>query len=180
MIESTKTFSGIESARLRLRELSLDDLEFIAETLTHPEVMRYWPRTYSRNEAIEWIEKQQRRYREDGFGYWLAIEKQSNRPVGQAGLIRIDLDGEPAVGLGYILHRPFWNMGYATEAATACLLHAFSTLRLREVAILVRPENEPSVRVAKRLGAAERGRTKVAGFQHAVFVVGSALNDAAC
>jgi RimJ/RimL family protein N-acetyltransferase len=39
---------GIETERLVLREMSLDDLDFVAAMLAPPEVMRFWPQVYSR------------------------------------------------------------------------------------------------------------------------------------
>ena len=44
---------GLETPRLALREMSLDDLDFVAAMLGHPEVMRFYPKVYSRDEARE-------------------------------------------------------------------------------------------------------------------------------
>jgi RimJ/RimL family protein N-acetyltransferase len=52
----------LETDRLMLRELTLDDLDFVAEMVAHPEVMHFWPKTYNRNEAEVWIRRQQERY----------------------------------------------------------------------------------------------------------------------
>ena len=70
----------LETERLRLREMTLDDLDFLAELVAHPEVMKYWPKCYSRDEAANWIQRQLTRYAKDGAGYWLALEKASGRP----------------------------------------------------------------------------------------------------
>src|SRR5207245_354914 len=77
----------LETGRLFLREISLDDFDFVTETLANPHVMRYWPKCYTRQEAADWIERQQARYAKDGVGYWLAINKESCQRVGQAGLL---------------------------------------------------------------------------------------------
>jgi RimJ/RimL family protein N-acetyltransferase len=111
----------LETPRLILRELMLDDLDFVAEMLAHPEVMAFWPRPYTRDEAEAWIRRQQGRYTRDGYGYWLALDRTSGRPIGQAGLLALSVDSVAETGIGYIIHRPFWRQGYATEAARACL-----------------------------------------------------------
>jgi len=67
--------------------MSSGDLDFVAAMLSHPEVMRYWPKCYNRDEAADWIRRQQERYARHGVGYWVAIEKATNQPVGQAGLL---------------------------------------------------------------------------------------------
>ena len=156
--------------RLVLRELACDDLDFVSEMLAHPEVMYFWPRTYHRKEAEAWIHRQHERYAQDGYGYWLAVEKVSGKPIGQAGLLRQEVDGAPETGIGYIIHRPFWRQGYATEAARACRDHAFATLGKERLVVLVRPENLISLAVARKLGVRLERETIFAGFVHSVLV----------
>ena len=83
----------LETNRLKLREMDLTDLDFVAEMLGNSEVMRYWPNCFSREEAQEWISRQQERYRKDGFGYWLLVEKRTETPVGQAGIMKFEIEG---------------------------------------------------------------------------------------
>jgi RimJ/RimL family protein N-acetyltransferase len=159
----------LETPRLVLRELSLGDLDFIAELLAHPEVMHFWPRPYTRDGAEAWIRKSQERYAADGYAYWLALEKTSGQPIGQAGLLRQDLDGVIEAGIGYIIHRPFWRQGYATEAAARCRDYAFETLGKHRIVVLVRPENVVSQSVARRIGGKREREINFAGFVHTVF-----------
>jgi ribosomal-protein-alanine N-acetyltransferase len=160
----------LETHRLILREMSLDDLDFIAEVMGHREVMRYWPRCHSREEAADWIKRQHERYERDGVGYWLAVDKASKQPVGQAGLLVLEVDGKREMALGYIVHRPFWRMGYGTEAAAASRDYGLATLGERRIIALVRPENLPSQGLARKLGMTVEKRTRHADFDHLVFV----------
>jgi RimJ/RimL family protein N-acetyltransferase len=91
----------LETPQLILREMSVADLDFIAELLAHPEVMRFWPKCYDREETANWVKRQQARYAKDGIGYWLVLEKASGRPVGQVGLLVLTVDDREEVGLGY-------------------------------------------------------------------------------
>lgn len=159
----------LESSRLALRELTADDLNFVAEMLAHPEVMRFWPRPLTRAEAADWIRRQQERYTRDGFGYWLAHDKATGQPIGQAGLLRQDLDGAVETGIGYILHRPFWGNGYATEAAAECRDYAFKALGKVRVTATVRPENQPSRRVLERVGLRFERMTTWMGLTHMLY-----------
>src|SRR5262245_55994518 len=131
----------LETSRLVLRELAPEDIDFVAEMLGHPEVMRFWPRPYSRAEAADWIRRHQERYASHGYGYWLAIDKQSGLRVGQAGVLVQQVEGVAETGLGYIIHQPFWRQGLATEAAVACRQYAFERLDKERVIALIRPEN---------------------------------------
>ena len=138
----------LRTARLTLREMDAGDLDVIAAQLAHPEVMRYFPRCYSRDEAEEWVQRQCDRYQRHGCGYWLALERESGVPAGQAGVLMLEIDGVEQPVLGYILDRPFWGRGLATEAAAACRDWAFTELGASRVVTLIRPENEPSLAVA--------------------------------
>jgi RimJ/RimL family protein N-acetyltransferase len=160
----------LETPRLILRELERDDLDPVAEMLAHPEVMRYWPRPCSREEAREWILRQQERYQRDGYGYWLAILRESGLPVGQIGVLRQEFAETVEVGLGYILHRPFWGFGYAFEGAAACRDYVFETLGMPRAIALIRPENLRSQAVARRLGMTAERMVRYYGFDHLVFV----------
>lgn len=60
--------------------------------------------------------------------------------------------------IGWHLHPSNWGHGYASEAARAVLSRAFSA-GVEEVFAVVRPGNEPSMDVARRLGMEHLGRT---------------------
>ena len=160
---------ALETSRLVLHEMSMADLDFVAAMLAHPEVMRYFPRCYTRDEAADWIHRQEARYARHGHGYWLALDKATGQPVGQAGLLLQEVDGIEEPGLGYIIDRPFWRRRFATEAATAIPDYAFDTLGKPRLITLIRPENEPSQRVALEIGMKLEKRTMFAGFEHLLF-----------
>lgn len=160
-----------ETERLRAREMTLDDLDFVAAMLAHPEVMRFYPRRYSREEARGWVERQMGRYREHGHGLWLIEERAGGEPVGQAGLLVQRVNGALQPEVGYLVHRPFWRRGYATEAALATRDHAFQVLGMPRVISLIRPENLPSQGVAGKLGMRPEGTAFHAGSEHLVFAV---------
>ena len=169
----------LETQRLVLREMSLGDLDFIAAMLVHPEVMRYWPKCYDRQEAADWVKRQQQRYASHGVGYWLALDKASGKPIGQAGLLVQQLDGVEEIGLGYIIHRQFWRMGFASEAAAASRDYAFSKLGRNRVIALVRPENVPSQGVALKIRMKVEKRATYASYEHLVFVTAGGI-EAGC
>jgi RimJ/RimL family protein N-acetyltransferase len=159
----------LETPRLRLREMTIEDLDFVASMLADSDVMRYYPRCCTREESAAWIQRQRARYARDGFGFWLAVASATGEPVGQAGLLMQDLDGVMKVGLGYLMHRPFWRRGFAYEACTGILEHAFGTLGLARVVCPIRPENAPSRRLAEKLGMVPGMQIEYAGYQHIIY-----------
>jgi RimJ/RimL family protein N-acetyltransferase len=159
----------LKTSRLTLRETVGEDLEFVAEMLGHTEVMRFWPKIFNPQEARQWIQIQQWRYGDAGYGFWQVMLKDENTPVGQVGLLNQDVEGENEVGLGYIIHKPFWRQGYAYEASFGCLGYAFNHLQVNRVIALIRPENTPSRNLADKLGMSDENTVYYKGFDHTVY-----------
>ena len=161
----------LETARLTLREMTIDDLDFISSMLAHPEVMRYYPKCYSREEAEAWVERQIGRYASHGHGLWLVSDKETMTPVGQVGLAPHIVDGVEEAEVGYLIHRPFWRRGLASEAAAGVRDYAFGVLAKPRVISLIRPENTPSQAIARRIGMSPEKRTIFADLEHIVFAL---------
>jgi RimJ/RimL family protein N-acetyltransferase len=152
--------------------MSLVDLDFVADMLADPEVMRFYPKCYSREEAEIWIQRQIKRYARHGHGLWLVADRTSGQPLGQVGLLIQQLRGVDEKEVAYLIHRPFWRHGFATEAALACRDYAFDVLGRQRVIAVIRPENMPSQVVARKLGMRpESDRILHSGFEHIVFSI---------
>jgi RimJ/RimL family protein N-acetyltransferase len=159
----------LETERLRLREMEPGDLDFVAAMLADKEVMRYYERTFSRADAQAWLDRQRRRYADDGHGLWLVLDRISGAPIGQVGLAIQEVAGERHPEIGWLLHRPVWGKGYATEAAIAVRDAAFQRWRYPAIISLIRPVNEPSRRVAERVGLAPGSLVPFHGFEHVMY-----------
>jgi RimJ/RimL family protein N-acetyltransferase len=73
------------SPRLAFREMADADLDDMAALVADEDVMRFYPRPLTRSEALGWITRNQRRYRDHGFG--LHLEKHSTAPNGTEAAI---------------------------------------------------------------------------------------------
>lgn len=161
----------LETPRLRLREVSREDLDFVAAMRSHPKVMGFYPKLYSREESAEWIERQLDRYARHGHGLWLVEDRLTGEPRGAVGLVIQEIDGAEEPEIGYMIHHPYWRLGLASEAALATRDWAFGTRGLSRVISLIRPENLPSQGVARKLGMTPGRRVLFYGFEHIVFEV---------
>src|SRR6516165_65936 len=161
----------LDTARLRLREMTIDDLDFMSMLLGDAAVMRYYPKPLSRDEAREWIERQLGRYAEFGHGHWLAELRDTREPVGQVGLVAQEIDGRIEREIGYMIHHQFWRRGLATEGALGVRRDAFAERGFDHVISLVRPENIPSQGVARKLGMRIDRDVEWRGYRHHVFQV---------
>ncbi|WP_285706046.1 GNAT family N-acetyltransferase [Microtetraspora sp. NBRC 16547] len=138
--------------RLAFREMTPDDLDDMAALLGDSEVMRYYPRPMSRDEALRWIEWNQRGYREHGHGLWLITLRSSGEFVGNCGLTLQNIEGVIRTEVGYLVRAELQGNGYATEAAIACRDYARDVLKLDRLIAIINPDNVPSQRVAEKIG----------------------------
>ncbi len=169
----------LETARLRLRELTSADLDFVAAMMGDVEVTRYYGRRFTRSDAEIWLDHQLERYRNDGHGLWLVLDRQTRTPMGQVGLMLQEVEGDELPEVAWLLHRPFWGSGYATEAASATRDAAFTRWRYGAVISLIRPENVPSQKVAQRIGMRPGRVVQFEGFEQIVFQVAAPTGPAA-
>ena len=158
----------LETRRLTLRELQASDLDCVTGMLSDPEAMHFFGTVYTREQSVTWIARQQERYAIDGYGYWLAIERDTGEPVGQMGVVQAEVDGVSEPSLGYIVQRAHWRRGLASEAAASCRDWVFDRQPVSRVITLVRPENLPSLAVARRIGLEIERRTIFARYEHFV------------
>jgi RimJ/RimL family protein N-acetyltransferase len=142
----------LETPRLVLRLFAPEDVEALAGVLSDPIAMRFYPRPFSRPEVEQWIERNRQRYKDDGHGLWAIVVKQTGAMIGDCGLVLQEVDGEQLPEVAYHVRRDHWCRGYATEAARACMQFAFETLKANRIISLIKPQNQPSWRVAEKNG----------------------------
>lgn len=146
-----------ETERLIIRKLIPEDFAAIHAMMRKPEVMYAWEHGFTERDTEAWFTVQFKRYEEDGCGYFAVALKDTQTVIGQAGILKYELDGKTDFAIGYIFDDHYWNKGYATESAKACIDFAFQQLGAAEIYCEMRPENQPSVKVAERLGMARIG-----------------------
>ncbi len=141
----------IQAERLHLRQFTTNDLDYLNELLSDPQTMRHWPVPLTPAEVQAWLDRSLASYGTYGFGRWLVILEASQEPIGDAGLLRLEVDGQLENDLGYIIHEAHWGHGFGVEAASACVTWAVHH-GLASVVASMAVDNEPSVAVAEKLG----------------------------
>ncbi len=145
----------ILTARLRLRPLRDQDLDELAEVYLHPLVAR-WIGPHTVEDVEREIAQQVAHQALAGWSFWAVEDRASGRLIGDCGLQPLEHRG-PEVELGYDLHPSVWGRGLASEAATAVMLHAFTTFELDCVMAVVKPKNVASQRVLVKAGLGRVG-----------------------
>lgn len=142
----------IETARLRLRELTHGDFDVLFEILSDLEVMRHYPRPKTADEVRAWIQRNIDRYAECGFGLWAVELKATGQMIGECGITLQPIRGEMLPEVGYHIHPAHQRQGYASEAAAACIRCGFETLGFPAVYSYMKHTNEASQRTAMKNG----------------------------
>ena len=139
----------MESERLYFRRLQADDYALISPILQDEQTMYAWEHGFTYDEVCDWIADMMRRYREDGCGYFAALDKQTGELVALAGPLSEHLYADTtAIGIGYIVRRDLWRQGYGKECAKASIRYAFDKLGADRVIAAIRPGNLASLHVA--------------------------------
>ena len=143
----------IETERLQLRRLSVDDAEFILRLLNEPSFIQHIGdrRVRTLEDARAYILKGPvASYEKFGFGLWMVETRSEATPIGMCGLLKRDVLED--VDIGYALLPEFWSQGYALESATAVMTYAREKLRATRVLAVVNADNQSSIRLLEKLG----------------------------
>jgi len=142
----------LETKQLILRDFSNDDFSAYAKMMAKPEVMQYvgggkplTPEVAWRNLAMllgHWALR--------GFGMWAVEHKETGALIGRVGFF--EPEDWPGFELAWLLDKPFWGKGLATEAAKVALKYGFQELHKPKVISLIAKNNIRSENVAKRIG----------------------------
>jgi RimJ/RimL family protein N-acetyltransferase len=153
----------LETPRLLLRPFRPADIEAYAAMCADPEVMRYVGErgVLSREDAWRQMAMLAGHWHLRGFGMWAVEERATGGFVGRVGLHFPD--GWPGQEIAWALVRAHWGRGFAFEAATAALSHAFESLGWLRAISLIDPANRRSIRLAERLGERFESEVEVRG-----------------
>jgi [ribosomal protein S5]-alanine N-acetyltransferase len=149
----------LETKRLRLRHLTVDDLDELFRLYRDPEIRKYFPEGVltlaGAREELGWHIDTYEQHPQ--LGLWATIHKETGRFIGRCGLLPWEIDGIQEIEIAYLIDKAFWNQGLATEAAQGLLRYGFENLNLRRMICLMHPDNLASQRVAEKIGMTREG-----------------------
>lgn len=143
----------IETERLRLRRLAVDDAEFILRLLNEASFIKNIGDKGVRTieAAASYILKGPvASYEKFGFGSYLVETKEAGVPIGMCGLLKRDALEDADIGYAFLPE--FWSQGYAIESASAVMTYARDVLGLRRVLAVTNVDNQSSIRLLEKIG----------------------------
>jgi RimJ/RimL family protein N-acetyltransferase len=133
----------LETERLLLRPITLDDVGLLVELDSDPEVMRYLTGRPSTRAEVETT------VHENLGRRWIATDKETGEFVGWFGLVP---GPDASFDVGYRLRREWWGLGLGTEGTQALIDAAFGVVEARRVTAQTMAVNTRSRRVMERCG----------------------------
>jgi len=141
----------LETKRLILRQFFPEDATDLYELNLDEDVIRYTGDEPFKDVAQAAVFlKNYSDYDENGYGRWAMIEKGTGRFIGWCGLKLHPDSGE--TDIGFRLFKAYWNHGFATEAAKACIDYGFDTLLLNSIIGRAMATNRASIHVLEKIG----------------------------
>jgi ribosomal-protein-alanine N-acetyltransferase len=151
-VKGSMTIPTITTPRLKLRSFAAGDVDPMFDILNQEGVLRYFPVADppARDRVAGMIRRLINHWEERGYGLWAVESRADGMLMGRCGLqYLLDTD---EVEVDFILGRPFWGQGFATEAARAGVRYGFEALDIDGITGIAHVENRGSQRVLEKLG----------------------------
>lgn len=143
----------LETERLILRPITLEDAEDLFEYASDPENTKHTFPTHQSLEESQWIIANL--FMRNPLGNFAIELKENGKMIGTCDL-RVNED-EKSAELAYAINKKYWGKGYAPEAAGKLLDFAFNTLKIERVWAKYAAENSASGRVMEKIGMEKEG-----------------------
>ncbi|WP_211236788.1 GNAT family N-acetyltransferase [Sporocytophaga myxococcoides] len=142
----------LQTDRLIIKEYKAEYLMLVQKVFSDPLTMSFWPSPFTKEETSKWIERSILSYKEYGFGRYAIFLNETNELIGDCGILKLQADNTIVHDLGYIIYAPFWNHGFAFEAAEAIMNYGFKVLNIEKLYANMPYNHNASIKVAEKIG----------------------------
>lgn len=146
-------FKNLETERLLLRRVSIDDLNEILELRGNPETMKFIPRPLVKTEedALNHFKMIDEKIEKNEGINWAITVKGNPKLIGIIGHYRIQPENHRCE-IGYMILPQYKGQGIVTEAIKAVLEYGFEDMNMHSIEAVIDPENIASERVLQKNG----------------------------
>jgi RimJ/RimL family protein N-acetyltransferase len=147
----------IKTPRLVLRYYECRDIEELVRIYSSAAVSQFYrcgqtSSTIKEELVQEIVSREKIGEEKPFFGIWAIHHKEDNKCIGECGVKLVPVDGmAKEVVLEEALSFSYWGKGLALEAAAATRDYCFFELGIERLAAIIRPTNNPSIKLARSL-----------------------------
>ncbi|MEE3809182.1 GNAT family N-acetyltransferase [Lysinibacillus fusiformis] len=151
-------FPVLETARLRLRELTLEDVPAIFRCFSNEAVTSYYGQEpfVDTQQAKQAIKQFAKNFEQKRGIHWGIERKDSNEVIGTIGF-HLWSAAHHRAEIGYEIHPDYWRQGYIKEAVQKVIAYGFQDMNLNRIGAVVFLENEASSQLLMKLGFQQEG-----------------------
>ncbi|MBR6020283.1 MAG: GNAT family N-acetyltransferase [Lachnospiraceae bacterium] len=142
----------LETERLVLRQMTMDDFDALYAVLGDDEIMSHYPYAFDEGRVRDWIKRNMDRYQKYGYGLWAVCRKDTGEMIGDCGLTLQNIDGSWLPEIGYHIRADQQHKGYAKEAAAAVRDWAWAETSYPALYSYCKYTNIASYRTAEAIG----------------------------
>ncbi|CAN7761516.1 GNAT family protein [Paenibacillus sp. LjRoot153] len=155
----------LETERLILRQITLDDIEDMNAYCSNDEVSKYgsWNAHKSLSDTKECVELILSNYENKKVVLWGIQYKENGKLIGTIEYVLWDPKHKVAE-LGYVISQNYWGIGIATEAVNEVIKFGFNNMDLVRIQARCFVENTRSARVMEKAGMSFEGIIRKAMF----------------
>lgn len=148
----------IETERLLLRRMTLEDADDLFAYAVDPEVSRFttWSPPATIDDSRAFISAVIKRYERNDVAEWGVVHKSDGKFIGTCGFINWDTTHNRAE-IAYALSRVYWKHGYMPEAVGAVIAFGFLQMELNRIEAKCVSENTGSAHVMEKNGMHKEG-----------------------
>lgn len=148
----------LQTTRLLLKPLSLDDTPALYEIYSDEETMRYWSSVPVKNMAAAraLVQADVDAVEQGKAWFWAICLKPGGEVIGKCVLFNFS-ERNYRAEVGYVLNRAYWGRGLMSEAVQCMTDFAFDLLGLHRLEADTDPENLGSLRLLEKLGFKKEG-----------------------
>lgn len=143
----------IETERLLLRKITLNDASDMFEYACNPEVSEYtmWSAHTSIEDTKYFLKSITKMYKRRELVDWGIVHKVEKKFIGTCGFVEWSMTHSRAE-IGYALSRSYWGEGYMSEAVNAVIEFGFREMLLNRIEAKCKVSNIGSARVMEKVG----------------------------
>ena len=142
----------LETKRLILREMDMNDFDSLKKVISDPINMKYYKKPYDDDGVRRWINWCMTSYKENNFGLWAVVLKETGEMIGDCGISMQPIDDDMKPEIGYHLRLDYHMQGIGREMTQAVKDYFFNNFDFNEVYSYMNKDNVASYKTAEKNG----------------------------